>query len=77
MTERRKIVAVARMPERLTRGDIIANVDRDVREATGALRTELTNKALTLSANGFRLDEESWEIAVNGRIVVGTAVIER
>ena len=77
MSERRRIVANAVLPEYHTRAGRIANLDADVRKAADELRRNITDKAQMYVVQGYELDEESWEIASTGRTVVMSAVIKR
>lgn len=66
----RKLVCVGRLPEYLTSAARIANLDADVRRITGEQRANLTAKAQEFNVTGYTLDEESWEMAVNGSTLI-------
>lgn len=74
---KRRIAVFGRLPERQTSADRIANMDSDVRDLTAQMRQRVRDKALTMSVTGFVLDEDSYEVAVNGRTLVMSAVAER
>jgi hypothetical protein len=75
--DRKRIGAFGRMRDRATSGDRIAHMDEDVREVTDHLRRTLLDKAATMTVLGFAVDEESYEFAINGRIVIGSVIVYR
>jgi len=73
----RVLVANAELPEYLTRKGRIAGLDADIREAAAKLRRTLEDKAATYSVGGYTIDDESWELAATGRVVVLSVKITR
>lgn len=77
MSDRKRIGAFGRMPDRVTSGDRIAHMDEDVRAVTAELRRTLLDKASTMTVLGYAVDEDSYEFAINGRVIIGSVVVKR
>lgn len=77
MTDRKRVGAFGRMPDRATSGERIANMDADVRAVTADLRRTLLDKASTMTVLGYEIDDDSWEFAINGRSIIGSVVVKR
>jgi hypothetical protein len=79
VSERRKLGAMRHLPEYPTAAMRVATLDHDVREAASEARKSIidTMAAKGYTARGFSVDDESWEIAVAGDVVIATVSIER
>ena len=77
MSEGRVLVTHCTLPEYLTSAARIANLDSDIREATAKMKAALTEKSHQFTTTGYVLDDESWELAANGRTIVLTVKVRR
>lgn len=75
--DRKRIGAFGRMPDRASSGDRIAHMDADVRQVTSDLRRTLLDKASTMTVLGYEVDEDTYEFAINGRVIIGSVVVKR
>lgn len=77
MSEARRLVQHGTLPVRLTSADRIAHMTEDVQDMTAKLRASITELAAKDTVTGWTLDEDSWEAAANGRVIVMSAVMRR
>lgn len=73
----RRLVQSATLPVRMSSADRIAHMHEDVTDMAGQLRKTLTDKSHEFTVTGWALDEESWEMAMNGRTIVMSVVLRR
>lgn len=66
----RKLVQFARLPDYGTSAERIARIATDIRELSAQMRAQLTAKAASYTVRGYSLDEESWEMASNGNVII-------
>lgn len=77
MSLARRLVQSGELAQRRTSAERIAHMHEDVTDLTSQLRKSLTDKAHEFTVTGWALDEESWEMAMNGRIVVVSCILRR
>ena len=74
---KRRIIVSGELRTRRTSAERIAHMHEDVTDLTNQLKRSITDKAHEFTVQGYALDDDSWEAAINGRTVVLSAVIER
>lgn len=77
MTTARRLVITGTLPEYITSGERIARLDGDIRKMTAEMKAKLTDKSAEHNVTGYTLDDDSWELANNGRVVVLSVVLRR
>lgn len=73
----RRLVQVGELRKRGTSAERIAHMHEDVTDMAGQLRATLTAKSHEYTVTGWNLDDESWEMAMNGRTIVLSVVLRR
>lgn len=76
-TAARRLVQSATLPARLSSAERIAHIHEDVTDMAGKLRKALTDKSHEFTVSGWELDDDSWEMAMNGRTIVLSVVLRR
>lgn len=76
-TNARRLIQSGTLAQRRTSAERIAHMHEDVTDLTARIRTSLTAKSHEFTVTGWALDDESWEMAMNGRVIVVSVVLRR